>query len=137
MKRTALIIYEDERDRLASLAGTLQKALTDAGFSARCSEASKTGIPDVLASSVFAFGASTKELASFHELRRLFSGVNLAGRKALLFTDGAASAVGALKAMLEDSEISVHPDAFKQGSDVSAWLDFFSPRPDSPAKRAK
>ncbi len=128
MKPIALIVYEDGNDALASYADTLRKAFDSAGYAVRVGMASKVGVSDVLASNVLALGAATGNSKPYEELKRLFSGINLAGRTALLFSDGTKNAVSSLKNMLADSEINVHPEHLKAGADPAVWTDSVASR---------
>ena len=122
MKNNALIFYENGQKNLELIANNLKLLLSESGFKIKSLETSKIGIPDILASDVLIIGTSADNSPYFSELQRIFSGINLAGRKALLFTDKQAKNAKYLRDMLADSEIQIYSEIYCPGTNISKWL---------------
>ena len=106
-KTKVLVIVEDGRKPLEAIAKTIKSMLVDkAAVKAR--SASEVAIPEILAADAYAFGVSDSASSSWAEIKRLLTGMNLAGRKAGFFVEADGAAAG-LKAAFEPAELSVAP----------------------------
>lgn len=110
-KTKFLVIFEDGNE---TLEGTAKRLKTAVGAKANVKIRAATGvvIAEVLAADAYAFGVHDADAPHWAEFRRLFRGMNLAGRKAAFFgtTDGMAS----LSKAFADAELSV-VDASHEG----------------------
>ncbi|HRY81483.1 MAG TPA: hypothetical protein P5117_09125 [Spirochaetia bacterium] len=124
-KPKTLIVYEDAREDLAQAARDMERLAEAAGAAVRLRTASTVTVSEVLASRLFVFGAHAPDSPSYAELRRLFRGINLAGRRAAFFGPPGSKGVAALKASLKDSDISLTGQDLDVGSGpaaVAAWF---------------
>lgn len=131
MKPKTLIVYEDSEEDLAKTARDMERLAASAGAAVRLRAASSVTVSEILASSLFVFGARAPDSPSYAELRRLFRGINLAGRRAAFFGSPGSKGVESLKRSLEDTDISLSGqdlDVASGPAAVTAWftaaLDF-------------
>ncbi|HPB66937.1 MAG TPA: hypothetical protein PLW80_10250 [Spirochaetales bacterium] len=121
-KTKVLVIVEDGRKPLEAIAKTIKTTLVDKA--ARISGiATSEAIPEILAADAYAFGVGDSASSSWAEIKRLLTGMNLAGRKAGFFVETKGAAVG-LKAAFEPAELSVADRDLVAGgqSDTDAWI---------------
>lgn len=121
-KTKVLVIVEDGRKPLEAIAKTIKSTLVDkAAVKAR--SASEVAIPEILAADAYAFGVGDSASSSWAEIKRLLTGMNLAGRKAGFFVETKGAAAG-LKAAFEPAELSVAPRDLVAGDPAvaDAWI---------------
>lgn len=131
MKPKTLIVYEDSEEDLAKAARDMERLAASAGAAVRLRAASSVTVSEVLASRLFVFGAREADSPSYAELRRLFRGINLAGRRAAFFGSPGSKGVESLKRSLKNTDISLSGqdlDVASGPAAVTAWftaaLDF-------------
>ena len=125
MKPKTLIVYEDTAEDLARTARDLGKIAETAGASVRVRSASSVTISEVLAARLYVIGARTPDSPSYADLRRLFRGINLAGRRAAFFLSQGSKGIEDLKASLKDTDVSLSGQDLDIGSGsaaVAAWF---------------
>ena len=104
-KTKILVVFEDGRDTLEALSKRMKASLVDkANVKTRC--ASEVAVAEILAADAYAFGVSDAKAPSWAEMKRLLTGMNLAGRNAAFFTDKAGATEG-LKAAFVPAELTV------------------------------
>lgn len=118
-----LIVYEDGRPELERTARSIAERLDASRHEARVRAASAVTIPEILASSLFFFGADAPASPSYAEIARVVAGMNLAGRKAAYY-GATGAAVAWLKGMVADADLQ------------AAGADLVAPRPDPQALAA-
>ncbi len=126
MKPKTLIVYEDTAEDLAQAARDMAKQAEAAGIPVRMRTASSVTVSEVLASRLFVLGARTPDSPSYAELRRLFRGINLAGRRAAFFRSPGSRGVEGLKASLKDTDVSLSGQDLDIGSGSAAAAAWFS-----------
>ena len=120
----ALILYEDGKPDIERMARAIADRLEEQGRDATVKRASEVEISEILAASLYLFGADASGAPSFSELARVFNGANLAGRKVAFFGSSGA-AVAWLRGICADTELSVAHSDFIARPDpaaLSAWL---------------
>ncbi len=125
MKPKTLIVYEDAAEDLAQAARDMERLAQSAGAAVRLRAASAVTVSEVLASRLYVFGARTPDAPSYAELRRLFRGINLAGRRAAFFRSPDSDGIQGLKNSLKDTDISLHGqdlDVASGSAAVAAWF---------------
>jgi hypothetical protein len=125
MKPKTLIIYEDKVSDLAKAAEDLNRLAEGAGVSVRVRTASSVTVAEVLAADLLLIGAKTQEASSYSELRRLFRGINLAGRRAAFFRPRETAGVESMKRSMNDTDITFYvPDLDINSSSEApaAWI---------------
>jgi len=125
MKPKTLIVYEDNVADLAQAAKAMIQIAKASGVSAQLSSASSVTIAQTLAANLLVFGAKSPESTAYSELRRLFMGINLAGRKAAFFHAHDPKGVEVLKASLKDTDILLHSTELDISSNPdasTAWI---------------
>jgi len=125
MNHKTLIVYQDGRPDLERTALSLHERLGSKDREAVVKPASQITIPEILATSLFIFGADEPEAKSYAEIVRVLSGINLASRRVAFFgADGAS--VAWLKNMVSDSELAqVGTDLLGSKPDpaaIAAWV---------------
>lgn len=100
-----LVVCEMDQPQLKAAAASIRESLADAASINVLSPADVT-IPGILASNAYVFGVADANAAVWNEVRRLFQGINLAGRKALFFHTN-TQAVTNLKAAFSAAELSL------------------------------
>lgn len=101
-----LIVYEDDNKELASLAQALDKRLRDSN-EVKLRSAAGFSIPELLAADCYAFLFADGRSACWSELRRICRGINLAGRKACLASQGDSAGARDFAAYLAASDLHV------------------------------
>jgi hypothetical protein len=121
-KTKILLVCEDGQSTLDTAAGTIQSAI-NGSHEVKLRSASKVSIQEVLAADSYLFGVGKADSAAWTELRRLFKGINLAGRKAAFFA-GDIRESATLREAFKDAGLYVNgPDLLvKKGVDVAAWV---------------
>ena len=78
---------------------------------------------DLLAADICFFGCEKPNPLSFADLEHVLFHINLAGRPCGLFTSGQKKAVGYLKKMIKDSELTLVSDPYVAGqlNDIKTW----------------
>lgn len=125
MKPKTLIVYEDTQEDLAQAARDMERLAQSSGAAVRLRAASAVTVSEVLASRLYVFGARAPESPFYAELRRLFQGINLAGRRAAFFGSPGSEGVATLKASLKDTDIAFSGPDLDIGSGpeaVAAWF---------------
>jgi hypothetical protein len=84
-KTKILLVCEDGQPSLDAAAGTIQSAIKGS-HEVKLRLASEVSIQEVLAADCYLFGVGKADSQAWTELRRLFKGINLAGRQAAFFT---------------------------------------------------
>ncbi len=123
--RKTLIVYEDGAADLEGAARSMFREAEKAGMPVRMSSASAVKTAEVLLADFFVFGAKDSDVGAYSELKRMFRGLNLAGRKAAFFHAKGSRGVDALKSSLKDTEISLSAKDLDLGSDsadVAGWM---------------
>jgi hypothetical protein len=121
-KTKVLVVFEDGRASLEAIAKRMKTSLVDeAAIKTRC--ASEVAVAEILAADAYAFGVNDASAPAWTEIKRLFQGMNLAGRKAGFFSEKSKQADG-LKASFAPTELTVHgDDLVAAGADVAAaWV---------------
>jgi len=104
-KTKVLVVFEDGRAPLEAIAKRMKTSLVDkAQVKARC--AAEGAVAEILAADAYAVGVSDASAPAWTEIKRLFQGMNLAGRKAGFFSEKADQAAG-LKASFAPTELAV------------------------------
>ena len=104
-KTKVLVVFEDGRAPLEAIAKRMKTSLVDAAHvKTRC--ASEVAVAEILAADAYAFGVGDASAPSWAEIKRLFQGMNLAGRKAGFFSEKSGQADG-LKASFAPTELVV------------------------------
>ena len=122
-KKKLLVVYEDAVGELESLAKDIKKSVgASAIVKVRC--ATDVSIPEILAADAYIFGIGDSNAAVWTELRRVFEGVNLAGRNALMYCmpGSKPGTKETLLTWLKPTDISVSSVACSRGSDAIDWL---------------
>lgn len=104
-KTRLLVVFEDEKEGLEAIAKNIK---TQVGSKAlvKTRPASEVAVAEILAADVYAFGVENPSSHAWTEVKRLLSGMNLAGRKAGFFTSG-SGASDKLKAAFSSTELIV------------------------------
>jgi len=121
-KTKVLVVFEDGREPLEAIAKRMKTSLVDkATVKTRC--ASEVAVAEILAADAYAFGVSDSSAPAWAEIKRLFTGMNLAGRKAGFFTEKPGVADG-LKASFEPAELAVSAQALvaDKPDAAEAWI---------------
>lgn len=133
MIKTALI-YGDSPG-IKNTASAIQEYLSSKGCKVIFKPADEITIPEITASEILIFGHEgvKKDLKDgpFQEINRIFNGINLAGRLALLFTTSEGKTEQSIKsliALLNETSIEIYEDQLLfdedgDGSSVTYWLD--------------
>ncbi|MFH2114041.1 MAG: hypothetical protein ABIJ86_06005 [Spirochaetota bacterium] len=121
-KTKILLVCEDGRPALDATAGTIQSAI-NGSHEVKLRLASEVSIQEILAADCYLFGVGMAGSAAWKELRRLFRGINLAGRQAAFFT-GDIRESAKLREAFQDAGLSVsHQDLLvEECVDVPAWV---------------
>jgi hypothetical protein len=127
LKPKILIAYESTKPELKACAERVKKAADSLSYRSVVKCAEDVTIPEILAAQAYVFGASFPLSDEFREIERVLRGINLAGRRCGLFSDGEPKAVDFLRAMSTDSELKLYKDSldYSRVSDeeaVLAWL---------------
>jgi hypothetical protein len=104
-KTKVLVVYEDGREPLEAAAKRIKTSLADKA-AVKTRRASEVAVAELLAADAYAFGVGDPSAPSWAEIKRLFTGINLAGRKAGFFTEAKGASDG-LKAAFAPAELSV------------------------------
>ncbi|OHD80517.1 MAG: hypothetical protein A3J97_09770 [Spirochaetes bacterium RIFOXYC1_FULL_54_7] len=121
-KTKILLVCEDGQPSLNAVAGTMQSAI-NGSHEVKLRLASEVSIQEVLAADCYLFGVGKADSAAWTELRRLFRGINLAGRQAAFFA-GDIRESALLRDAFKDAGLVVSdPDLLvKKGADASVWV---------------
>jgi hypothetical protein len=121
-KTKILLVCEDAQPTLDAAAGTIQNAINPSHEIKR-RLASEVSIQEVLAADCYLFGVTKADSHAWKELRRVFQGINLAGRRAAYFT-GDRSEAALLRKAFRDAELDAYEqDLYLNGAyDCSAWV---------------
>jgi len=103
-KTKLLVIFEDGKEPLEAIAKTIKASLSDT-VSVKARSASEVAVAELLAADAYAFGVADAASPAWAELKRLLTGMNLAGRRAGFFVV-AKGAAERLKAAFEPAELS-------------------------------
>lgn len=103
-KTKVLVIYEDGRELLEAASKRIKTSLVDKA-TVKSRRASEVAVAEILAADAYAFGVSDSSAPSWTEIKRLLTGMNLAGRRAGFFVEAKGSADG-LKAAFEPAELT-------------------------------
>jgi hypothetical protein len=118
----ALVLFEDGKDEIEKVARAIAERLEAQGREVLVQAASRVGISDILASSLYLLGAESARSQAYAELERVFKGINLAGRQVAFF-GASGAAVAWLRGLCADTEASAaHSDLVGRGEGVAAWL---------------
>ncbi|HOX92650.1 MAG TPA: hypothetical protein PLC54_06980 [Spirochaetales bacterium] len=120
-KSKVLVVYEDGDGALESAAKEIKAALSRKA-AVKVRAASEVSVPEVLASSTFAFGVSNHNDKSWAELKRIMTGINLAGRRAGFFV-GSMGASAALQTSFAPAELSLVKEELSVSGDglLKSW----------------
>lgn len=115
------MVYEDGDRVLESAAKEIKAALARKA-QVKLRAASEVSVPEVLAASAFAFGVGSSGGKSWTELRRIMTGINLAGRTAGFFVCQPGEAAR-LKADFAPAELHLleHDASVSGGDAVKSW----------------
>lgn len=118
-KTKILIIVEDGRDELDAAAKEVKGFLAaDAVVKTRC--ATEVAVAEILAADSYAFGVDDASAHAWVEVKRLLQGINLAGRKAVVFA-GKPGAAASFETSLKPSGLSALPPVAVPTRDKGAW----------------
>lgn len=128
-KAKVLVVYEDGHDGLEAVAREIKAALGRKA-AVKLRAASEVSVPELLASSSYAFGVANPGAHAWTEIKRVLAGINLAGRRAAFFVPTRGSAER-LKAAFAPAELSLDDTDFQiAGSvQVKAWAGTLVARP--------
>lgn len=110
-----LVVYEDGKADIEAMAKAIKKHLGNQA-TAKVRAAGEVTIAETLAADAYAFGVDDADAAAWAELRRVFKGINLAGRRAGYF--GAARGMVALKKAFKDAELTKVDTDLPVGEDL-------------------
>ncbi len=122
-KKKLLVVYEDAVGELESLAKDIKKSVgASAIVKVRC--AADVSIPEILTAEAYIFGVADSNAFVWTELRRVFEGINLAGRNGLIYSVPGVKhkAPDPFLSWLQPTELSVSALPCTSGSDALAWL---------------
>jgi hypothetical protein len=124
-KTKVLVIFEDGREALETVAKRIKASLSDTA-SVKARSASEVAVAEILAADAYVLGASDAQAAAWAEIKRLLSGMNLAGRRTGFFSEKKGGSDG-LKSALASAELSVTASEFVVGANVAveAWVEGF------------
>lgn len=120
-KTKLLVLFEDDNKALDSIAKHLKAALADVAV-VKARSAAEVAVSEILAADSYAFGVSDSSAPAWTEIKRLLTGMNLAGRKAGFFVTKQNAADG-LKASFAPAELEITAqDLMSDPSDnAAAW----------------
>ena len=125
-----LVLFEDGHAESERVGRAIAERLDVARYDVRVCGASALTVSDLLASTLYFFGAETPEAPAYAELARILKGINLAGRRAA-FYGASGAAVAWLRALCADSELTAaHGDLVgrhPENSTLTAWLRAIAP----------
>lgn len=104
-KTKVLVIIEDDREALDTIAKHIKTSLADAAV-VKTRSASEVAVSEILAADAHVFGVADASAPAWAEIKRLLTGMNLAGRKAGFFVTKKGAADG-LKSSFAPSELAV------------------------------
>jgi len=121
-KTKVLVVFEDGRKPLEAIAKHIKSALVDKA-AVKTRQASEVAVAEILAADAYAFGVSDASSASWTEIKRLLTGMNLAGRKAGFFTETKGGADG-LKTSFAPAELAITDRDLiaDQADGTGAWV---------------
>lgn len=103
-KTKVLVIVEDDREALDTIAKNIKTSLADAAV-VKTRSASEVAVAEILAADAYMFGVAESSAPAWTEIKRLLTGMNLAGRKAGFFVTKKCAADG-LKASFAPAELA-------------------------------
>lgn len=118
-KTKVLIVVEDGRDELDAAAKEV-KAFLSSGAVVKTRWATEVAVAEILAADSYAFGVNDASAHAWAEITRMFAGINLAGRKAIVFA-GKAGVAAAFDPILKPTELSSLPPVKVPAGDKGAW----------------
>ena len=104
-KTKVLVVYEDGREPLEAAAKRIKTSLADKA-AVKTRRASEVAVAELLAADAYALGAGDPFAPEWPDHQRLFTGINLPGRKAGFLPEAKRSSAG-LKAAFAPAELSV------------------------------
>lgn len=121
-KTRILLVYEDGKASLEAVAGTIQSAISKT-HEVKLRLASAVSIQEVLAADWYLFAVDEADSRAWRELRRLFKGINLAGRRAA-FLSGESGQAAMLREAFKDASLTTdEPDFLVQkNTNVAVWV---------------
>lgn len=121
-KTKVLVIFEDDREALDTIARSLKTSLADTAV-VKTRSASEVAVSEILAADAYVFGVADSAAPAWAEIKRLLTGMNLASRKAGFFVTGKGAADG-LKASFAPAELAISAkDLLADPADgTSAWV---------------
>ena len=121
-KTKILLVCEDGNATLETAAGMIQSAITKK-HEVKLRPASAVSIQEVLAADCFLFAVDEADSEVWKELRRLFKGINLAGRRAAFLSSKPGKAEKLRDAFKDASLAAGYPDFLvRKNEDVAAWV---------------
>lgn len=120
-KTKVLVIFEDGHESLETISKQLRTSLS--GIAAvKTRSASEVAVAEILAADAYVFGVGDSSAPAWSEIKRLFTGMNLASRKAGFFVTKKGAADG-LKASFAPAELAIGQDLPAVPADgTSAWV---------------
>ena len=103
-KTKVLVIFEDGREALDTIAKHIKTSLAGAAV-VKTRPASEVAVSEILAADAYVFGVADSSAPVWTEIKRLLTGMNLAGRKAGFFVTKKSAADG-LKASFAPAELA-------------------------------
>jgi len=121
-KTKILVIFEDGRESLDVIAKRIRTSLVDKA-AVKTRSASEVAVAEILAADAYAFGVGDSSAPAWTEIKRLLTGMNLAGRKAGFFVEKKGGAEG-LKSAFAPAELSVAEHDLLAGpaDGAAAWV---------------
>ncbi len=104
-KTKVLVIFEDDREALDTIAKHIKTSLADAA-AVKTRSASEVAVSEILAADAYVFGVADSSAPAWTEIKRLLTGMNLASRKAGFFVTKKGAADG-LKASFIPAELAI------------------------------
>lgn len=120
-KTKILLVCEDGNASLETAAGTIQSTFSQT-HEVKLRLASAVSIQEVLAADCYIFAVGKADSEVWKELRRLFKGINLAGRR-VAFLSGAKGESAILREAFKDASLSVSDPDFlvRKNADLVSW----------------
>jgi flavorubredoxin len=104
-KTKVLVIFEDGSETLETIARHLKTSLADTAV-VKTRSASEVAVSEILAADAYVFGVAASSAPAWTEIKRLLTGMNLAGRKAGFFVTTQGAADG-LKSSFAPAELAI------------------------------
>jgi hypothetical protein len=120
-KTKVLLVCEDGQSSLEAAAGTIQSAINGT-HEVKLRLASEVSIQEVLAADCYLFAVDKADSPVWKELKRLFKGINLAGRRAAFLTGNIRESAILRQAFKDAGLLVSDPDlVVRKDADLPVW----------------